>query len=126
MSVRITSHKDLIVWQKSIDLVEKIYNITRSFPKDELYGITSQIKRAAISIPSNIAEGSGRRSSKEFIQFLYISLGSAAELETQLIISKRLGFVNDITILESISEVSRMLIGLISSLKNKNDKNSNM
>ena len=122
MSKEINSHKDLLVWQKSIDLVEKIYNISKNFPKEELYGITSQIRRSAVSIASNIAEGSGRRSAKELIQFLYISLGSTVELETQMIIVKRLGFLKDISIIESINEISRMLTGLIASLKKKNNK----
>jgi len=83
------THKDLKVWQKSIDLVTDIYAITNRFPKEEMHGLTSQIRRAAVSISSNIAEGSGRFSDKELVRFLFISLGSSSELETQLIIYRR-------------------------------------
>ena len=89
MSV-IKSYKDLIVWQKSIDLVTKIYKITENFPKEEIYALTNQMRRCAVSIPSNIAEGRGRGTRKDFAQFLRIASGSAAELETQLIISKEI------------------------------------
>ena len=82
MSNKIRNHKDLEVWKKSMDLVSNIYKITESFPNKELYGLTNQIRRAAVSIPSNIAEGAARNSKKEFIQFLYIALGSLSELET--------------------------------------------
>lgn len=84
------SYKELIVWQRSIELVEEIFILTGNFPKSELYGIVSQIRRAAISIPSNIAEGYGRKSTKEYSQFYSIAYGSALELETQLIIAKKL------------------------------------
>ncbi len=89
----IKSYKDLIVWQKSIELVVEIYRITKLFPKEELYGITSQMRRAVVSIPSNIAEGYSRRHRKEYSQFIRTSFGSGAELETQIIVSKRLNFV---------------------------------
>jgi four helix bundle protein len=88
-------HKDLEVWKLSINFVTSIYKKTNSFPKEEIYGLTSQIRRAAVSIPSNIAEGAARRNKTEFRQFLYIALGSAAELETQLIISGNLNFLPD-------------------------------
>jgi len=81
----VKTHRDLDVWKNRIELVKKIYILTKDFPKEEIYTLTSQIRRSAISIPSNIAEGAARNSKKEFIQFLYIALGSAAELETQLI-----------------------------------------
>ena len=86
---KINSHEDLIVWQKAIDFVTDIYSITDSFPKSEMYGLTNQIRRSVVSIPSNITEGSARRSLKEYNQFLYIALGSLSELETQLIISSQ-------------------------------------
>ena len=86
----IKTHKDLEVWQKAIDLVEKSYRVTKTFPHEELYGLTSQIRRAAVSIPSNIAEGAARQTSKEYIQYLYIALGSLSELETQFIVAKRI------------------------------------
>lgn len=93
--MKIQSYKDLIVWQKSIDLVKKIYEITSKFPKSEMYGIIMQIRRSSISIPSNIAEGYGRKSHKEYLQFYAIAYGSALELETQLIIAKQLGFASE-------------------------------
>jgi four helix bundle protein len=87
------THKDLDAWKNSIDLVTDIYKTTKDFPKDEQFGITSQIRRSAISIPSNIAEGAGRKHNKEFIQFLYIAIGSLSELETQLIISCNINLI---------------------------------
>lgn len=91
-------HKDLDVWKQSMLLAEDIYALTKEFPSEERFGLSSQIKRAAVSIPSNIAEGAGRKGDKEFIQFLYIAMGSLSELETQLILSDRLQFVNSIEI----------------------------
>jgi len=87
-----SSYKELIVWQKSIQLVTDIYKLTKTFPKEELYGLASQMQRAVVSIPSNIAEGNDRNSSKEFSQFLRIARGSLAELETQIIISEKLEY----------------------------------
>ncbi|OGZ46914.1 MAG: hypothetical protein A3J54_01740 [Candidatus Ryanbacteria bacterium RIFCSPHIGHO2_02_FULL_45_13b] len=84
------TYKDLIVWQKAIELVLEIYNVTNQFPREEIYGLTSQMRRAAVSIPSNIAEGKLRRSQKEFRQFLLIAFGSGGELETQVVIAKKL------------------------------------
>ena len=88
----VKSHKDLKVWQESMDLVIQIYKLVENFPKHEIYGLSSQIRRAAVSIPSNIAEGAGRSGEKEFIRFLYIALGSLSEVETQLEISQRLNY----------------------------------
>lgn len=88
--MKINSYKDLIVWQRGIELVVEIYELTKKFPRSEEYGLVSQMKRSAVGIPSNIAEGYCRRNLKEYIQYLYISLGSAAELDTQLVISKRI------------------------------------
>ncbi len=118
----ITSYKDLIVWQKSIELVVLIYKLTENFPKTEIYGIISQMRRAALSIPANIAEGHRRNHLPEFIQFLGIANGSAAEVETYLEISKRLGFVeeNGIKKVESLLlEVLKMLNSLIQNLKKR-------
>ena len=115
----IKTHKDLLVWKKSIDLVEQIYKITKQFPKEELYGITNQMRRWAVSIPANIAEGSGRKNKAEFIQFLHIALGSASELETHLIISQRLGFLSINSydeIMNALNEIIKMTCGLINSL----------
>ncbi len=109
------THKDLIVWQKSIVLVKKVYALTQTFPKDEMFGLISQMRRCAVSIPSNIAEGHGRGSEKELVRFLEIALGSTAELETQLIISKELGFVTveDFeTLIREINEIVKMLSAL--------------
>jgi len=117
---KIRSHNDLKVYNESLDLVINIYELTSNFPSDEKFGLTSQIKRAAVSIPSNIAEGAARQSNKEFIRFLYMSLGSAAEVETQLEIARRLGFIkNEIDVSDKIVYIKRMLIKLIESLKRK-------
>ncbi|WP_423818423.1 four helix bundle protein [Salinimicrobium sp. TIG7-5_MAKvit] len=112
------SHQDLTVYQKSIDLVVITYQITKSFPPEEKFGITSQIRRSAVSIPSNIAEGAARQSKKDFSRFLYISLGSLAELETQLEISVRLEYLKKDNLLnEEIIYIRRMLLKLIKNLK---------
>lgn len=98
----------------------EIYDVTGHFPKEELYGLTNQIRRAAVSIPSNVSEGAARNSDKEFVQFLHIALGSAAELETQLIIAKRLKYVNHVDkLLGNLTSVIKMLSGLIRHYKNK-------
>lgn len=114
MSVR--SYKDLIVWQKSMDLVEMIYQVTKAFPKEELYGLTNQLRRAAISIPSNIAEGHARSSTAEFIRFLSIARGSLAEVETRLLIAQRLGYLSDDQLAPVLSlqiEINKMTNGLM-------------
>ena len=115
--------RDLIVWEKSIQLCDNIYKTVSTFPKEELYWLTSQIKRSSISIPSNIAEWYDRNSSKDFIRFLLISKGSCAELETQLILSSKLGFIDN-QILEkiiySIVEIRKMISWLISKI-NENE-----
>ncbi|WP_319482009.1 four helix bundle protein [uncultured Draconibacterium sp.] len=112
--------KNLKVWQKGIDLVVDIYKSTSTFPKEEIYGLTSQIKRSAISVPSNIAEGSGRGSDKELNRFLDIALGSSFELETQLILANKLNFLSDndfSEIITSLDEEQRMITGLQKNLK---------
>jgi len=112
------SHQDLTVYQKSIDLVVITYQITKNFPPEEKFGITSQIRRSAVSVPSNIAEGAARQSKKDFSRFLYISLGSLAELETQLEISVRLDYLKKDNLLnEEIIYIRRMLLKLIKNLK---------
>ena len=119
----IKSYKELIVWQKAIKLVKEIFILTDKFPKSELYGLTSQMRRAAVSIPSNIAEGYGRKSSKEYVQFYSIGYGSALELETQVIISKELVFTpieNFAKVDLLLEEVSRMLNSMISRMKQLN------
>jgi four helix bundle protein len=115
----VTSFKDLEVWKRGIDLVEDIYTLTAKFPSNEQFGLVSQMRRAAVSIPSNIAEGQGRKNAKEFIQFLYIAKGSLAEIETQLIISERLKFTTDSSsLMEKMKVLRMMLIGLINKLSN--------
>ncbi len=116
------THKDLDVWKKSIDFVTKVYNLTDKFPNNEKFGIVSQIRRAAVSIPSNIAEGSARNSKKELVQFLYVSLGSAAELETQLIISEKLKYIDNLDVLNDLNDIQKMIMGLIKYLRNKEFK----
>jgi four helix bundle protein len=109
-----------MVWQKAMDFVEAVYRETRSFPKEELYALTSQIRRAAVSIPSNIAEGQGRGTSNEWIHFRRIAHGSLREVETQILIAQRLSYWNESTVssLMTLSaEVGRLLNGLIRSLK---------
>jgi four helix bundle protein len=113
-------YKELEVWQKGISLALAVYEITNIFPKDEVYSLTNQIKRAVVSIPSNIAEGASRNSTKEFIQYLYIALGSASELETQMIIAEKLGYIKgENTINSEITIIRKMLNSLITSLKRK-------
>ncbi len=112
------SFKELTVWQKSIELVKEVYQATESFPKSELYGIVSQMRRSSVSIPSNIAEGYKRKNRKEYIQFLSIADGSSAELETQTIISKMIYPKIDLSKVESLTtEIQKMLCGLLRKLK---------
>lgn len=115
-------HKDLIVWQKAILLTQVIYSLTKQFPRDEVFGLTNQIRQAVISVPSNIAEGFNRGSDKEFIYFLKVAKGSAAEVETQLIISKKLNYINDDDVkpaLDLYNEIVRMLGTLIIKIEKK-------
>ena len=112
--------KELKIWNKAIELSVLVYTATANFPKEEMYGLTSQIRRCAISIPSNIAEGAGRNSNKEFCQFLGISNGSSYELQTQLIISNKLNLIDDTTIeplLKEIDEIQKMNYKLQLSMK---------
>lgn len=112
------SHKDLLVYQKSLDFVVEIYQLTNGFPESEKYGLISQLRRAAVSVPSNISEGAGRKSKKEFIQFLHIALGSLNEIETQLEIAKRLNYLLSIEdLLNELIYIKRMILKLIESLK---------
>ena len=98
----IKTHKDLDVWKEAMKLAKEVYTLTARFPKEEMYGLSSQIRRASVSIPSNIAEGAARGSSKDFSRFLYISLGSLAELETQLLLAVDLGFIDNNDLDESV------------------------
>lgn len=112
------SFKDLIVWQKAYKLVIEIYKITKNFPKDEIYGLTQQIRRAAVAIPSNIAEGYGRQYNKEYKQFLSIAYGSLCELETQYLLSVDLDFIKKNEIVENLmKEVGSMLYRMINPIR---------
>jgi len=115
---KITSHKDLKVWQESMNLVTEIYSISERFPNHEAYGLITQLRRAAVSIPSNISEGAGRKGKKEFSRFLFIALGSLSEVETQLEIAFRLDYIKDIEETnKKIFFIRKMLANLIKSLK---------
>ncbi len=116
------SYKDLKVWQKSYKLCLEIYRITIKFPKEERYGLTSQIRRSAVSIASNIAEGYGRQTTKDYIRLLYISYGSVCELETQVLLAGDLDLIEKVELVKlkkDIAEIERMLKALIKSLENK-------
>lgn len=116
------THKDLDIWKMSMNLVKNVYTLTDSFPKNEQFGLTSQLRRASVSIPSNIAEGSARNGNKEFIQFCYISLGSLSEVETQIIIASELCFLENVQsedILKNIELIRKKLLNFIKYLKNK-------
>jgi|SRR5690625_145409 len=114
------THKDLDVWKLSRAFVSDVYKVTLDFPKSEIYGLTNQIRRSAVSIPSNIAEGSARQGNKEFIRFLYIALGSLAELETQLLIAIDLNYLKeDKEFFKKLKRIRMMLLGLIKSIKRK-------
>ena len=112
-------HHELHVWQEAISLVKEIYKVSKKFSQDELYVLTAHMRKAAISSPSNIAEGAARNSTKEFLHFLGIARGSLSELETQTIIAREIGYLSDSTVLEQkIDDVFGLLGGLINSLKN--------
>ena len=113
------SYRELIGWQKSVELVTQIYSITKEFPRDEIYGLTSQLRRSAVSVPSNIAEGQGRATKGEFIQFLGHARGSLFEIETQIVIAQKLGYITpeiESQIASRVTEVARILNGLLTSL----------
>jgi four helix bundle protein len=112
----------VIVWQKAMDMVLQVYQVTKSFPTDERFGLTSQIRRAAVSIPSNIAEGHSRHSTQQFLNFLSIAQGSLAELETQIILGFRLSYLSadkQSVLLDATKEIGRLLHGLCNSLHSK-------
>jgi four helix bundle protein len=113
------NHRDLVVWQKSMELVEEVYRLTNFLPKEEIFGVTNQLRRAAFSIPSNIAEGNARNSSKEYARFLSIARGSKAETETQLEICVRIGYLNEDQTHKAITlcdEIGKMLYSMIQKL----------
>lgn len=114
-----TNYRDLIAWQKAMDLVESVYKATAGFPKEELYGLTSQLRRAAVSIPSNIAEGQGRQTTRDFHRFLAVAYGSLREVETQILIAARLKYLHTdkrTQLMDAAGEIGRLLNGLMASL----------
>jgi four helix bundle protein len=122
--MRVKKYQELIAWQKAIAVVTEIYSITSAFPQNEIYGLTSQLRRAAVSVPSNIAEGQGRATPGEFIQFLCHARGSLYEVETQVVIARNLRYVTleqQESVLGALSELGRILNGLIASLQQKNN-----
>ncbi|NOZ12532.1 MAG: four helix bundle protein [Acidobacteria bacterium] len=120
MSKRIVDFKEMRVWQMSMDFTESVYRLSNDFPKSEICGLTSQIRRCAVSIPSNIAEGFSRKSTKEFIQFLYVSLGSCSECETQLMIARRVGYLeSEREIMVDLISITKMIYSLIASLNKR-------
>ena len=118
----VQSYRDLVAWNKAMDLVTEIYRVTHNFPKEELFGLMSQLRRAAVSIPSNIAEGKGRLSKGEFRQFLGNARGSLAEVETQILIAQNLNYLDEPEankLLAMVEEVGKVLNGLLSAVKNQ-------
>jgi four helix bundle protein len=118
----IKDYRDLVVWQRAMDLTEMVYGMSRSFPKEEIFGLTAQLRRAAVSVPANIAEGQGRHTTRDFIQFLSIASGSLKELETHVLIAQRLGYIIDDAASQAIAlaaEVGRLKSGLVRSLREK-------
>ena len=115
--------RDLIVWQKAIELCKQVYQVSRNMPAVEKFGLMSQMRRAAVSVPSNIAEGNARQSLRDYIHFLVMARGSLAELETQLIIAQQINMLHEISsVMEILQETRRILQGLIDSLRNKQAK----
>ena len=115
-------HEKLDVWKMAIEMVVRVYECTGDFPNDERFGLTSQIRRAAVSVPANIAEGAGRHHDREFLQFLGIAQGSASELETELLIAHRLGYIDEEnfrSIYEEVNSIARMIVGLSKHLRSK-------
>ena len=115
-------YRDLLVWQKALDWVERVSAAMRPWPSEERFGLTSQLRRAAVSVPSNIAEGCARRSTADFLRFLSIARGSLAEAETQLMLGRRLSYLEEAQLgplLEAADEISRMLAGLIAKLEDR-------
>ena len=121
---RRTSHKDLILWQKSMDLAVEVHRLARQLPRHELFGLGNQLRRAAVSVPSNVAEGSARRTTREFISFLHIARGSLAELETQVLLARRLQYLDDASVralAPAVAEVGRLLNAVIRGLQRRLD-----
>jgi four helix bundle protein len=122
--LKIKNYQELNIWKRSVEIAIEIYNSSKNFPKEELYGLTYQIRRASVSIPSNIAEGFNRYHNKEFRQFLYISLGSCAEVETQLFIAQRLNYVDQekaSKLIKELGEIGKMINSLIKKINGNLD-----
>ena len=118
----VKGYRELIVWQKAMDLAETVYRLTSGFPREEIYGLTRQVRRSAVSVPSNVAEGQGRRSTPDFLHFLSIARGSLCEMETQVLLAERLGYVNPqdgSRLLDQAAEVGRLINGLSKALARK-------
>jgi four helix bundle protein len=123
VTVAVKNYSDLVAWQKAMDLVEMVYTATSQFPREEVYGLTNQLRRAAVSVPSNIAEGQGRRSDNDFRRFLAIAHGSLREVETQVLIAQRLHYLTEAqtqTLKVLSGEVGRLITGLINSIDKQN------
>ena len=121
---RRTSHKDLVLWKKSVDLAVEVYRMAQCLPHHERFGLGAQLRRAAVSVPSNVAEGAARRTTREFISFLYIARGSLAELETQVLLARRLQYVDDASVralAPAVAEVGRLLNAVIRGLQRRLD-----
>jgi four helix bundle protein len=119
---RSNTHKDLIVWQKAFGLAVAVHQVSARFPRHELFGLTSQLRRAAISVPSNIAEGAARRTTRDFLCFLHIARGSLAELETQLLLGREVGYLDDVAgnkLLQDLAEVGRLINAFIVGLRRR-------
>lgn len=117
--MKVRNYRELIAWQRAMDLVEEVYKATKEFPREEIYALTGQLRRAAVSIPSNVAEGQGRRSRNEFLHFLSIAYGSLREVETQILISHRLQYLTEAKterLMDMAGEVGRLTNGLMASL----------
>lgn len=122
MAGKIFSHRDLVVWQKAVSFVDRVYDMTEAFPKHELYGLSSQVRRASVSVPSNIAEGNGRGTTQDYIRSLNTSYGSLMEVDTQMHVAMRRSYItanDEAGLTEQLSEIARMLNGLISSLERR-------
>jgi four helix bundle protein len=123
------NHKDLILWQKAMALTVDVHRLTARLPKHKIFALTSQIRRAAVSVPSNVAEGSARRTTREFVAFLHIARGSFAELETQLLLARQIGYLADrdlAPVLTRLDEVGRLLNAVITGLRARLDRSSSL
>lgn len=122
MSDRILSHRDLKVWQKSVELVDRVYDLSTTWPREERYGLTSQVRRASVSVPSNIAEGNGRTTTRDYLRFIDHSYGSLMEVDTQMHVARNRGYIRDseeLELINQVTEIAKMLNGLVASLRKR-------